>query len=46
MIFCGPIQPGKKPVGGLYLQFELVLGLQCSVDPDVGLKPPDILSEA
>ena len=26
MIFCGPIQPGKKPVGGLYLQFELVLG--------------------
>ena len=33
-------------VGGLYLQFGLIVGLRCSVNPYVGLKPPDILNEA
>lgn len=33
-------------VGGLYLQFGFVVGLRVSVNPYVGLKPPDILNEA
>ena len=47
MNFLWPIScQESKLVGGLYLQFALVVGLQCSLTPDVGLKPPDILNEA
>ena len=36
----------NKLFGGIYLQFRLVVELQYSVSPDVGLKPLDILNEA
>ena len=36
----------NKLFGGIYVQFRLVVGLQYSVSPNVGLKPLDILNEA